>query len=91
MRFFSGAKANVRYTEYPEVGHKSWDKAYAEPEFVPSEALALRFEPSRPPFLINKYERPKIQKGERPNAVGDSPETFARAAPSPESPAQRFF
>ncbi|HYL15517.1 MAG TPA: PHB depolymerase family esterase [Terriglobales bacterium] len=26
---------NVRYTEYPGVGHNSWDKAYAEPEFVP--------------------------------------------------------
>ena len=25
-----------------------------------------------------------------PNAVGDSPETFARAAPSPESPAHDF-
>ena len=28
-------KANVRYTEYPDVGHESWDKAYAEPELVP--------------------------------------------------------
>ena len=25
----------VRYTEYPGVGHNSWDKAYAEPELVP--------------------------------------------------------
>jgi len=24
--------ADVRYTEYPGVGHNSWDKAYAEPE-----------------------------------------------------------
>jgi hypothetical protein len=32
-----------------------------------------------------------MQKGERPNTVGDSPETFARAAPSPESPAQFFL
>jgi predicted peptidase len=24
----------VRYTEYPGVGHDSWDKAYAEPELV---------------------------------------------------------
>jgi len=24
----------VHYTEYPGVGHNSWDKAYAEPEFV---------------------------------------------------------
>jgi predicted peptidase len=29
------AKANVRYTEYPGVGHNAWDKAYAEPELVP--------------------------------------------------------
>jgi predicted peptidase len=24
----------VHYTEYPEVGHNSWDKAYAEPELM---------------------------------------------------------
>ena len=29
------AKGNVRYTEYPDVGHNSWDKAYAEPELIP--------------------------------------------------------
>ncbi len=29
------AKANVRYTEYPGIGHNSWDKAYAEPELIP--------------------------------------------------------
>jgi predicted peptidase len=29
------AKANVRYTEYPGVGHNSWDKAYSESEFIP--------------------------------------------------------
>jgi len=29
------ARANVRYTEYPGVGHESWDKAYAEPDLVP--------------------------------------------------------
>ncbi|MGA8153321.1 MAG: dienelactone hydrolase family protein [Terriglobales bacterium] len=29
------AKATVRYTEYPGVGHNSWDKAYAEPDLVP--------------------------------------------------------
>jgi predicted peptidase len=28
-------KANVRYTEYPGVGHNAWDKAYAEPELIP--------------------------------------------------------
>jgi predicted peptidase len=27
--------ANVKYTEYPGVGHNSWDKAYSEPDFVP--------------------------------------------------------
>ncbi len=26
------AGGNVRYTEYPGVGHNSWDKAYAEPD-----------------------------------------------------------
>jgi hypothetical protein len=25
----------VHYTEYPGVGHDSWDKAYAEPELIP--------------------------------------------------------
>jgi predicted peptidase len=29
------AGGNVRYTEYPGVGHDSWDKAYAEPELMP--------------------------------------------------------
>jgi predicted peptidase len=29
------AGGNVRYTEYPGVGHNSWDKAYSEPEFMP--------------------------------------------------------
>lgn len=29
------AGGNVRYTEYPGVGHNSWDKAYAETELVP--------------------------------------------------------
>lgn len=28
------AGANVRYTEYEGVGHNSWDKAYAEPDFM---------------------------------------------------------
>jgi predicted peptidase len=27
------AGGDVRYTEYPEAGHDSWTKAYAEPEF----------------------------------------------------------
>ena len=29
------AGGNVRYTEYPGVGHNSWDKAYAEPGLMP--------------------------------------------------------
>jgi predicted peptidase len=29
------ASANVKYSEYPGVGHNSWDKAYSEPDFVP--------------------------------------------------------
>ncbi len=28
------AGGNVRYTEYPGVGHDSWNKAYAEPELM---------------------------------------------------------
>ena len=28
------AGANFKYTEYPGVGHNSWDRAYAEPELV---------------------------------------------------------
>lgn len=33
-RALEQAGANVRYTEYPGVGHNSWDKAYAEPGLV---------------------------------------------------------
>lgn len=29
------AGGDVRYTEYPGVGHNSWDRAYAEPDFFP--------------------------------------------------------
>jgi predicted peptidase len=29
------AGGNVRYSEYEGVGHNSWDKAYAEPDFMP--------------------------------------------------------
>jgi predicted peptidase len=29
------AGGDVRYTEYPGVGHNSWDRAYAEPDFMP--------------------------------------------------------
>ena len=25
--------ASVRYTEYPDMGHNAWDRAYVEPEF----------------------------------------------------------
>jgi hypothetical protein len=28
------AGGDVIYTEYPAVGHNSWDKAYAEPDFM---------------------------------------------------------
>jgi enterochelin esterase-like enzyme len=28
------AGGNVRYTEYPGVGHDSWNKAYAEPDLM---------------------------------------------------------
>jgi predicted peptidase len=28
------AGGDVKYTEYPGVGHNSWDKAYTEPEFM---------------------------------------------------------
>jgi len=37
------AGGNVRYSEYPGVGHNSWDKAYSEPGLVPwllSQSLA---------------------------------------------------
>jgi len=29
------AGGRVRYSEYPGVGHNSWDRAYAEPAFFP--------------------------------------------------------
>lgn len=29
------AGGHVKYTEYPGVGHNSWDRAYAESDFVP--------------------------------------------------------
>jgi len=29
------AGGQIRYTEYPGVGHNSWDRAYAEPELFP--------------------------------------------------------
>jgi hypothetical protein len=28
-------KADVRYTEYPGVGHDSWDNAYSDPGLLP--------------------------------------------------------
>ena len=31
---FKAAGGDVRFTEYPGVGHNSWDKAYAEPELM---------------------------------------------------------
>jgi predicted peptidase len=30
-----GAGGDVRYTEYPDEGHASWDRAYSEPELMP--------------------------------------------------------
>jgi predicted peptidase len=24
-------KGNIRYTEYPDVGHNSWERAFADP------------------------------------------------------------
>jgi predicted peptidase len=33
-RALEQAGANFRYTEYPGIGHDSWDKAYAEPGLV---------------------------------------------------------
>src|SRR5213596_195685 len=29
------AGAKTKYSEYPGVGHNSWDKAYAEPDLMP--------------------------------------------------------
>jgi predicted peptidase len=36
------AGASSKYTEYPGVGHNSWDKAYAEPELAKWVAEAVR-------------------------------------------------
>jgi predicted peptidase len=35
MKQLKKAHANVRYTEYPKVGHDVWNKAFAEPELLP--------------------------------------------------------
>ena len=35
VRALRNAGADVRYTEYPGVGHNSWDRAYAEPALMP--------------------------------------------------------
>ena len=34
-RALQNARARVRYTEYPGVGHNSWDNAFKEPELLP--------------------------------------------------------
>jgi predicted peptidase len=34
VRALKEAGGNVRYTEYPDLGHVSWDRAYAEPELL---------------------------------------------------------
>jgi predicted peptidase len=39
------AGGNVRYSEYPGVGHNSWDKAYSDREFI-EWLLSQRLEPS---------------------------------------------
>jgi predicted peptidase len=41
------AGGDVKYTEYPGVGHNSWDKAYAEPDFMPW-LLSHKLPPTRP-------------------------------------------
>ena len=41
--------ANVKYTEYPGVGHNSWDRAYGDPEFI-----KWLFEQKRPPSVKKK-------------------------------------
>lgn len=35
MKQFRKVHANVRYTEYPKMGHEVWKKAFAEPELLP--------------------------------------------------------
>lgn len=30
-----GLKMKIKYTEYPDVNHNSWDNAFAEPQFLP--------------------------------------------------------
>jgi predicted peptidase len=34
IEMLNKAGGNPRYTEYPGVGHNSWDRAYAEPELL---------------------------------------------------------
>jgi predicted peptidase len=41
------AGGSVKYTEYEGVGHNSWDRAYAEPEFI-SWLLSQRLDQAKP-------------------------------------------
>jgi predicted peptidase len=34
-KMLKGLNAEVKYTEYPGVGHNSWDNAFAEPQLIP--------------------------------------------------------
>jgi predicted peptidase len=34
IKIIKNAGGQALYTEYPGVGHNSWDRAYAEPEFL---------------------------------------------------------
>ena len=43
---FKSLRRPVRYTEYEGVGHNSWDKAYAEPDFF-TWMLAQKLKPAR--------------------------------------------
>ncbi len=45
-RALKAAGGNVRYTEYPGVGHNSWDPAYTDPDFF-SWLLSHRLKTSR--------------------------------------------
>jgi hypothetical protein len=33
-RALKAVNAKYKYTEYPGIGHNSWDQAYAEPDLV---------------------------------------------------------
>jgi len=35
VRALQASGAKVKYTEYPGVGHDSWNNAFAEPDLLP--------------------------------------------------------